>query len=89
MIELRLPANPENSQGEKTHEVDENFRREGEEFVAELVLVVDQLARGDAEVDGEKGHGHAENAVAESSEALDALADNAIVGGNHVLARER
>jgi hypothetical protein len=49
--------------------------------VAELVLVVDQLARGDAEVEGEKGHGHAENAVAESSEALDALADNLFLRG--------
>ena len=82
-------ANPENSQGKKTHEVDENFRREGEEFVAKFVFLVDQLDRGDAEVDGEKGHGHAENAVAESSETLDALAGNAIVGGNHVLARKR
>jgi hypothetical protein len=39
--------------------------------------------------DGEKGHGHAEDAVAESREALDALAGDAIVGSDHFVAKKR
>lgn len=62
------------------------MRREGEEFVAEVV-VVEQF--GYAQVDGKKGHGHAENAVAESGEAFDALAGNAVVGSDHFVARKR
>lgn len=89
VIELRLLTHPENSQSKKTHEVDENLRREGKEFVAEFVLVVDQFGRGDTEVDGKKGHGHAENAVAQSGEAFDALAGNAVVGSDHFVARKR
>jgi hypothetical protein len=51
--------------------------------------VVHQFARGNAQVDGERSHGHAENAVAESGEALNALAGNAVVGGDHFVVRKR
>ena len=88
MIELRLLAHPEKSQRQKAHEVDEDFRRDGEERLAEFVLVVNQFARWDVEFDGEKGHGHAEDAVAESRKALDALAGDAIVGSDHFVSEE-
>jgi hypothetical protein len=51
--------------------------------------VVHQFARGNAQVDGERSRGHAENAVAESGEALNALAGNAVVGGDHFVVRKR
>ncbi len=44
---------------------------------------MNQFPRWDVQFDGEKCHGDAEDAVAESRKALDALAGDAIVGSDH------
>jgi hypothetical protein len=54
------------------------------ERVQEVAFGVDRFGGGDAEVEDEQRHGHAEDAVAESGQALDALAGVLVVGdGGH------
>jgi hypothetical protein len=81
MIQLRLLADPENAEGEKAHEIDEDIGSKAEQRVKEVAIAMDDFGGGQAEVDGEKGHGDGENAVTQSGEALHAVTGETVVRG--------
>lgn len=80
VVELRLLADPENAESEEAHHVHDQWRSERDQRVQEVAFGVDRFRGGDAEVEDEQRHGHAEDAVAESGQALEALAGDLVVG---------
>lgn len=83
IVYLSLLADPEDAVGHDAHEKDDEARRKDDERAAEVVLGVDGLGGGDAEVENEQGHGDGEDAVAESGDALDVLTGNTVVERVH------
>ncbi|HEX7158959.1 MAG TPA: hypothetical protein VF214_08100 [Edaphobacter sp.] len=76
-------SDPEDAESEEAHQVDEQARGEGEQDAAEVVLAVHGFGSGNFQVEHEQGHGDGEDAVAEGSEAFDALSGDLVVGGGH------
>ena len=84
IVELGLLADPEDAVGHDAHHENDEAWRENNESMAEVVLGVDSFGGGDAKVEHEQGHGNGEDSVAESGDAFDALACNAVVEGWHL-----
>jgi len=80
MVELRLLANPENSQRQEAHKVGQQSRQKNPKRAPEIVFAVNGSGGGKAKVQNHQRHGDGENAVAERGQALDALTRNAVVG---------
>jgi hypothetical protein len=65
------------------HHVHDHLRRECQQRVPQILLAVNSIGGGDAQVEHEERHGHGENAVAKGGEALDALAGDLIAVRGH------
>ena len=87
MIELRLLSDPEDSERQKTHHIDEDVRRHRNHGMLEIALAVDRICRRRPQVEHEQRHGDRENAVAQGREALDALCSDAVIAGRQRVLR--
>ena len=83
VIELGLLADPEDAVGHDAHQEDEKARRESNQRAPEIAFGVNCFDGRNAEIEHEQRHGYGEDAITQSSEALDALAGNAIVERMH------
>ena len=83
VVELRLLADPENTEGHHAHQKDKQARSERGQDMPEIALGVNGFGGGDPEIEHQQGHGYGENPVAERAEAFDALSGNAVVEGVH------
>src|SRR5579863_6892436 len=83
VVELGLLSDPEDAVGHDAHQKNEQSRREADQRVPEIVLGVDGLGGGDAQVENEQGHGDGEETVAEGGDAVHILSGNAVVEGVH------
>lgn len=79
VIELSLLADPENSEGEKAEEIDEELRSERGHGAEKIVFGTNGFAGRGAEFEEKQSHRNGEDAVAESGEALDGSACDGVV----------
>jgi len=83
VVELGLLADPENSQGQETHHVYQQPRRQGHQSVPQFVLTVNCFSRRSAKIEHQQRHGHGKNAVTQGRQAFHTLAGNPVVGSAH------
>src|SRR5438105_11710922 len=83
IVELGLLAYPENAQRQKAHHVHEQTRREQNQGVAQITLVVYGFSRRNSKIEYEQGHSDREHTITQRSKPLCALSRNLIVGYSH------
>ena len=87
IIQLRLLADPENAEREKTHQVHQQPRRNRNQAMPKIALAMDGFNRGRAQIKHKQRHGDGKDAVTQGGKPLHALAGDPIVSSVHVYLR--
>jgi hypothetical protein len=83
VVELGLLAHPENAERNEAHQVNEQLRKQMHEGAAQIGFTVNELFCRHMKFEEKQSHGHAEDAIAQRSEALDTLAGDLVVRDAH------
>ena len=89
LAELRFLAIPEDSQGNKAHQVRDDLGTHPTQRLYQAVFAMNRRANRRAQVYHQKSHRKREDTVAKRGKAPDALSRQPVVGGFHLLIMRR